>query len=210
MKINKGIWFVIALSIVGTFVIYPSLPEQIPVHWNVKGEIDRYSDKWFAIVTASFPILFAALMIFLPKIDPRRDSYQKHQKAYVIFMNVLLVFFVLLHWVTVGVSLGYEINVGLFIGSAVGVLFIVIGNYMGQIRHNYFFGIRTPWTLANEQVWFKTHRRGGWIFIIAGILFIINGFTGNETLIIGSLIFLFTSIAYITVYSYLEFRKIEK
>ena len=209
VKVNIIVWVVIALSILGTIFIYPSLPEQIPIHWNLQGEVDNYGGKVSAFLTALLPLIIAVLLIVIPRVDPRRDSYKKHQKAYEIVVNVLLIFFVLIHWATMLAALGYEINIGLFIGIVVGILFIVIGNYMGQIRHNYTFGIRTPWTLANEQVWVKTHRLGKWVFIISGVLFIINGIVANTIVFIASIIYLIGSLLYLTLYSYLEFRKLQ-
>ena len=209
MKISKWIWGLMIISIVGTLLVYTKLPPEIPTHWNIQGEADDYGDKITVFFLAGLPFLLAALFIFLPKIDPKKESYQKHKKAYEVFINVLLVFFVLLHWVAVVAALGYSVNVGKIIGTAVGILLIVIGNYMGQIRHNYFFGIKTPWTLASEKVWVKTHRVGGWLFIIMGILFLLGGVLGNPIIIKFSVFFMIASILFLYAYSFFEFKKTE-
>ena len=103
----------------------------------------------------------------------------------------------------------YNVNAGRLVSVSIGLLFIVLGNYMGQIRHNYFFGIRNPWTLASDKVWVKTHRRGGWLFIILGLIFIITGFINQATGFWVSIAFLLVFIVYINVYSYLEFKGLE-
>ena len=209
LKIHKVIWILLAISIIGTFFVYPALPEEIPLHWNAAGEVDRIGHKINAFLTAGLPLLIVILLSVVPKIDPKRESYQKHGKAYGIIANLLIVFFIGLHWVTLAVALGYSINVGAVVGGGVGILFIIIGNYMGQIRPNYTFGIRTPWTLANEEVWKKTHRLGSWAFIVLGVLFIISGIIANEILfmiIIGALLLFVLGLF---IYSYLEYRKIE-
>jgi uncharacterized membrane protein len=72
-------------------------------------------------------------------------------------------------------ALGYDVPVSLWVPGLVGILFIVIGNYMGKIRPNWFMGIRTPWTLSSEEVWNKTHRFGGRVFMAGGALMIIMG-----------------------------------
>lgn len=207
MKINKWILGLIVISIVGTLVVYPKLPQIIPIHWGANGEIDGYGNKLWSIFLAVLPMFLLGLLLYLPKIDPKREAYTKHKKAYEIFTNMLMVFLIFLHWVSVTAALGYEINVGMVVAIAVGVLFIGTGNYMRQIRHNYFFGIRTPWTLASEKVWVKTHRLGGWLFIISGLLFVLTGLCQFRFGFQVSITFLITSIVYLYFYSYLVFKK---
>lgn len=209
MKIHHIIWILIILSIAGTVFIYPMLPEQIPMHWNAAGEVDRMGDKIEAFITAALPLFIAALLYYLPKLDPKRESYQKHKKAYTITSNVVLLFLIGLHWVSMSVALGYSLKINLFVGLGVGLLFIVLGNYMGQIRHNYTFGIRTPWTLANETVWKKTHRLGSWVFIISGILLMIAGIAANAIIFGVMVAVLIIGVMGLFVYSYMEYRKLE-
>jgi len=208
MKLHKYIWGLVVLSVIGTLWLYPMLPENIPIHWNLKGVPDNYGNKLFAVFTAVLPVIMAFLMMFFPKIDPKKESYQKHAKAYGMFMNMLVLFLVVLHWVTIAIALGYKINIVLVVNISIGILFVGIGNYMGQIRHNYFLGVRTPWTLANEQVWVKTHRKASWVFIGLGLLFILNGFWGNETGYVLSILFVVGSVVYLYIYSYFEYKRI--
>lgn len=202
MKVNKLLILLILLSVIGTFFVYNALPDRIPSHWNLKGEVDSYSGKSFVFFTGFLPLGLYILMLYLPKIDPKRQSYSKHKKAYEIVIIVILLFLMMLHWSTILFALGFNLNISTLVRWGVGLLFIVIGNYMGQIRHNYFFGIKLPWTLANETVWRKTHRVGGFGFIIVGLIFILT-----------SSIISFISLIVLTVglgiYSYLEFKKLE-
>ncbi|WP_432662123.1 SdpI family protein [Wukongibacter baidiensis] len=210
MKINKILVFLMIISILGTIFVYSSLPERIPGHFNFKGEVDRYDDKISVFFTALLPLAIYLLMLFLPKIDPKRKSYQKHKKAYDISKTIMVIFMVMLHWVIILYSLGFNIDVGIIVRVGVGILFIVLGNFMSQIRHNYFFGIKTPWTLSNETVWKKTHRVGAFSFIVAGLIMIasspFSGIMAQASLI--------TAIAvaalYPIVYSYIVYRKISK
>lgn len=205
-----SLFAIIVLSIVGTAIIYNKLPEQIPSHWNIRGEVDDYQSRPFIYFTAFLPLLIYGLMKLLPKIDPKKESYEKHKKAYEAVIYVLVLFMVGIHWLTASYALGYETDIGVVINLGVGIMFMVIGNYMGQIRHNYFFGIRTPWTLASESVWKKTHKAGGYIFFILGLLFILSAFINNAWafyMVIGAVIL---STLGLTVYSYLLFRKEKK
>lgn len=197
------------LSLIGTFLVYPMLPSKIPSHWNINWEIDAYAGKSFLFFTASLPIVFYLLLMVIPKIDPRKDSYQKHQKAYWVFSTFMMMFFIVLHWLTILVALKIQVNIKLFFSLTFGLLFIVIGNYMGQIRPNYTFGIRTPWTLADETVWKKTHRKGGIIFIATGLIFVLGGVLTSSYTMVAAMAFLLMAIIYLMVYSYREYKKIK-
>jgi len=209
-KIQKGMIILILISMIATFFIYSSLPEKIPMHWNIKGEINSYGGKSFVWFTALLPLVIYLLMIYVPEIDPKRESYKKHKKAYEILMNILVPFFIVVHWITIFSALGHQISVGRIIPIGVGILFIVIGNYMGQIRPNYTFGIKIPWTLANETVWKKTHRVGSFAFILSGLIFIIAGIINKPFSFILAISSIFVTLIYTSVYSYLEYKKIHR
>lgn len=205
----KIIFGIVILSLIGTLILYPLLPPKVPSHWNFNWEIDGYSNKPFVFVTAALPIVIYLLLILVPKIDPRRDSYQKHHKAYNAFIAFLMIMFVVIHWMTILTALDIPVNVRLLFGLAMGSLLIVSGNYMGQIRQNYTFGIKTPWTLADETVWKKTHRKGSAAFIISGIIFILGGFVANSYPLLIGLAFLMITTVYLIIYSYLEYKKVK-
>lgn len=210
MKLNKWVFLIVALSIIGTAIIYPYLPDQVPAHWNMSGEIDRYQAKTAVFFMAVLPLVLYLLMIYLPKIDPKKASYDKHKNAYEIVQILVVIILTALHWVSMLVALDYAINVGVVARLLIGVMFIVIGNYSAQIRQNYFFGVKTPWALANEQVWKKTQRAGGYSFIIMGVAIMLSillppSFSG--IVLLGSIL---GGIGFIYVYSYLVYKKITK
>ena len=208
-KTNKVIIIFIFISIIATILVYASLPDKIPFHWNIQGEIDAWANKSFSWFTAILPLGIYLLMTYLPAMDPRRDSYLKHKKAYGIFMTLLVFFFILLHWIIVLTGLGYHISVSRIVPMGIGALFIVIGNYLGQIRPNYSTGIKTPWTLADETVWKKTHRVGGLAFILSGIIFIIIGIVNQPVGFILAICTIFLVVIYVCVYSYIEYKKLK-
>lgn len=210
MKINKWIVVIILLSVIGIAMVYPSLPEEIPGHWNTAGEVDRYDHKSSIWITGLLPLGIYMLMVFLPKLDPKRTAYLKHEKAYTIAQWTIVLLLIYVQWIVIAAGLGYGIDIGIAIRLALGIVFILLGNYMGQIRHNYFFGIRTPWTLASEQVWKKTHRVGGYGFVAVGVISILTAFvkgTAAFVITIGSLGIMVSTTC---VYSYLAYRKATK
>lgn len=196
-------------SLIATFFVLPQLPAQIPIHWNVAGEIDNYGSRNFALFTGVLPLLLLVLFVILPKIDPRKDSYRKHERAYTIFILLITVFMIMIHWATVLVALGHNISISMVVPISTGVLFIVIGNYMPQIRPNYTFGIRVPWALNNEDNWRATHRVGSYCFILAGLIMILEGLLSN---VISSYIAsgaLLICIFAPMIYSYIYFKNQE-
>ena len=210
MKKNKWILYLGIVSFLGTFLIYKRLPEQIPIHWGINGEVDNYGSRMMALVTGIMPVGLYLLMLYLPKIDPRRENYAKHSGAYGVMQMSIVLFFIVIHWAIMYFSLGNTFNIGRLVTIGIGILFIIIGNYMSQIRHNYFIGIKTPWTLASEYVWKKTHRLGGIVFIISGILMGLSTFIDYKfsgTIIVVLIIGMITGLY---LYSYLVFNKNER
>ncbi|HRJ40988.1 MAG: SdpI family protein [Caldilineaceae bacterium] len=148
----------------------------IPVHWGVDGQPDRYGGKWEGLLL--MPLIFVGISVlfaFIPRIDPRRGNILNSQGAYQAVWWAMLIFFAGLHATLILNILGYNVSVGRFVPVGIGLMFLVIGRYMGRIRSNFLFGIRTPWTLTSELSWQKTHRLGGRLFMLLGLLLIAAG-----------------------------------
>ena len=207
MKISKTMVALLLLSVMATLFIYQSLPDTIPMHWNLTGDIDKTGDKNFVFITAFLPLAIYFLMKVTPKIDPKKASYDKHRGSYHIIAVSIALLLMGLHWVTITAALGYDINIGMIVKFGIGILFIILGNVMPKLRHNYFVGLKMPWTLASEDNWKKTHRFGGYAFVLTGLIFFVSGF--SQSLISAYITFglFFVLIASIVVYSYREFTK---
>ena len=205
-KINL-ILILCILSFIGTIIAYFYLPDIIPIHWGIDGKVDNTGPKFLAIILGFVPLAIYLLMTILPKIDPKRENYKKHSKAYKIFTFYTVLFLVIINWITILAALGIKMNIGLFVPILVGILFIIIGNYMPQFRHNYFIGIRTPWTLSDENNWKKTHFYGGYVFIIIGILIMLMGIISNPYIIYACIIISTLLVVSVIVYSYIIFKK---
>ncbi|MGL6175080.1 MAG: SdpI family protein [Cellulosilyticaceae bacterium] len=195
------------LSILVTLVLYTKLPSEIPIHFNASGEVDNWGPKSFALFTASLPILLGFFTLIIPKIDPKRSSFSKHAKAYNIFIFFIVLFMLGIHWATFLFSLGYNISVDKVVMVFVGILFIIMGNYMPQIRHNYTFGVKTPWALHDENNWRATQRFGGYMFIIMGITSFLHLFIPSETSAYLFLVVVLGGVIACYFYSYLYFKK---
>jgi len=208
----KADWYVIILiiaTLAAAVYLYPQLPERVPSHWNVQGVVDGYSSRFWGAF--GVPLMSAGIylmMLFLPLIDPRRDNYAKFSATYRILRVVLVCFFTGLYVVIILSAKGYPVSVDRLVPLGVSLLFIIIGNYMGRFQHNYFVGIRVPWTLASEVVWRKTHRLAGPLWVAAGLLGIVGAIIGGTA----AMWFLFVPLLLATVvpvvYSYLIYKQL--
>lgn len=209
-KINSWVLLALILSILSiiiTLFLYPKLPLEVPIHFNAIGEVDNWGDKSFTLFTAFLPIGLGLLTLIVPKIDPKRAAFSKHAKAYNIFVFIITIFIIGIHWATLLFALGYNISIDKFIMVSIGILFIVLGNYMPQVRHNYTFGVKTPWALHDENNWRATQRFGGYVFILIGVVSFLHLFISSR---LSSYIFFIITLGGIAscyLYSYLYFKK---
>jgi uncharacterized membrane protein len=208
----KGKWLCLILILIAfglSFIFYPVLPEQMPVHWGINGIADRYEYKAFgAFLLPLIMFILFIIMRFLPKVDPKKDNYVRFGRTYDLILNGILLFLFVFHLMALSLTLGWIQNTNYFIHVFLGVLFIFLGNYMPKVKQNYFIGFRTPWAIANEEVWKKTHRLGGKVFVITGFLFICILFLPASLQSTGTIALLFVNIAIIYISSYFFFKKI--
>ncbi len=210
--IKKIIWLVIPVPAVYLAIIWNKLPERVAMHFDLKGNIDRYGSKNELIVlTVGMMVLAAVIYLLLPlvyKIDPKKYAAENksrlHRIAFVISVFVTAVLCMVIYSSTHG-NMKFSTKL---IFAAVGLLFCFIGNYMHSIKPNYFAGFRLPWTLENENNWRKTHLLGGKLFFAGGFLIAILCLL---TPVIVSIIVFFIITTIITVipcvYSYRLYKK---
>lgn len=204
LRICLGITLV---EFIAAIAVWSFLPETIPTHWGISGEIDAYGSKWMIFLAPALSLGLTIGMYYLPKIDPKGENITRSGRAYPTAMLLVNVIMVVVLTVTIIASLGFPVMVGKIIPAAIGVMFLFIGNYMPKIKPNYFFGIRLPWTLADESVWTKTHRLGGWVFLAIGLLFIGGIFLPSPFNFIMPMVSIGIGVGGIAVYSYAQYTK---
>lgn len=154
-----------------TVLLYNQLPAQVPIHWNIAGQVDRTADRAVgAFLSPGIALGLWLLLLTLPRIDPRRENYKLFASTYQTLINLILIFLAVLHVMTLGAALGWNIPVAQVVLVGVGLLIALLGNLLGRVQPNWFVGIRTPWTLSDPEVWKQTHRLGGRTFVAAGLL----------------------------------------
>lgn len=198
-------------SVILSFYFYTHFPERVVTHWGLNGEPNGWSGPAFAAFFFPGMILgIYLLMLFFPMLDPKRERYAEFSKVYHIFKNIFVFVFFLIYVITGLNALGVAIPVDKSIMLIIGLLFMIMGNYFGKIKSNWYMGIRTPWTISSEVVWNKTHRLGGKLFMLAGFMFILLIFlpVSFYAPVFVSAILLASIVP--MVYSYILFRKEEK
>ena len=147
---------------------------QLPIHWGISGEPDSFADKWTALLlpvglTAGVSLLF----YFLPSLEPRREGLARSQGLYLWGWIALLMIGAAIQLALLSTGLGWGIPVNHLIVGALGVMLVLIGNQLGKSRSMYLIGVRTPWTLASEEVWIKTHRLCGKLMVLGGLAILV-------------------------------------
>ena len=205
------LWILIVIPFIYLAMVWNNLPAQVPTHFDLAGNPNNWSEK------TSLPYIIGAmgigsylLMLFIPYFDPKKKIAQMGEKYYSLRL-LITIFMSVISFYLLYVSNKGEINPNLLI-ALIGTFYVVLGNYLQTVKPNYFIGIRTPWTLENEETWRKTHRLGGKLWLVGGLITIFIAFvTKNNTLLaitFGTVTAIISLVP--IIYSYLEFRKIHK
>ena len=195
-------------SLLCQLVLYPLLPATVPTNWDLYGQVGVQSPRSTHLLLCAFP-LFTTLGFYLaPCIDPRRRNYRQHGKAYRMVAAATVGLVLAMSWAATFTALGMQLPIPSIIMVLVGLLYVVLGNHMPQFRPNYFCGIRTPWALANDVVWRKTQRMGGFLFCLCGIVLLLFAFLPSQAAWYFAMPLFLTSVALPALYSYILHRKI--
>ena len=203
----------VVISIILGCYFYSVFPDQVPMHWNINGEVDGWGSAFsgaFILPIILFGIYF--LFVLIPLIDPKKEKYQQFEKVYRVFRLLIMLVMFAVYLIASDNALGYAIRVEIWIPVIIGLLFLVMGNYFGKIKPNWFMGIRTPWTLSNEEVWNKTHRLGGKLFMVLGLFMISTPLWQTKSATMFWLVMVPVLLVTIVpiIYSYIIYRRIKK
>ena len=189
--------------------LYARLPDQIPTHFDVAGNPDRWSDRLpGAVMVPLIMLVLWGLLWILPKVSPKGWRMEPFLNVWNRIQVATLAFLLLVHVGILGHAVGWwGANLSRLIVGGIGLLFVTLGNYLGKTTRNFFLGIRTPWTLASDEVWRRTHRLGGWLMVAAGVAMVIMALVGvHEGVLIGVIV---VAALVPVVYSFFAYRSLE-
>lgn len=215
MIVNRQAAVIAAILIVPMFAgavwAFAQLPAgaQVPVHYGIDGTPDRWGSALVGLFT--FPALAVALWLLflaLPLFDPWRENLLRSAQAYGVGWVGVTALCAALQAITTAYTLGVEFNTTRAAVMLVGALFIILGNVLGKVRRNFSMGIRTRWTLTDEENWDKTHRFGGWVFVIGGVAMVVVALTlTSDRLFVAALLGVIAAVVLLPVLkSYLLWR----
>lgn len=205
-RVHLAVISIIILTFTISIVAYPGLPDMIPSHWDASGRVDGYLPKFWGVFLVPLVMLgFSALLVYTPRIDPKRANYEKFQLYYDGFILVFALFFFVVQLMILLWASGIPVSPNLLFPVLIGALFYYLGILLDHAEPNWFVGIRTPWTLSSETVWKKTHKRGALVFRIAGVICLL-GLLIPEYAVCLILVLAIGTAAYTIVYSYREYQ----
>jgi uncharacterized membrane protein len=202
---------VVLLPFIYLAYIWNDLPEEVPLHWNIRGDVDKYGSKFeLLLIPILLPLLVYLIFLIVPKIDPKNKiqkmggKYQSLKAILTIFMSGLALFIMY-------AANNESVKNPNYIVLIIGLLFVFLGNYFKTIKPNYFIGIKTPWTLENETVWKETHSLAGKMWFVGGLIIVFSSLILSKE----ANFTLFTVITVIiasvpVIYSYIFFKQLEK
>lgn len=201
------IGLIIFFSLVAGAVVYDQLPEPMASHWNINDEVDGYVSRFWGVFMLPLVMLVLSVIFFvIPLLDPLKENVAEFRGVYNLFILLMTLFLAYVWKLTIFWNLGYRFfKMRTALLPALGLLFIFVGYMLRTAKRNWFVGIRTPWTLSSDFVWAETHRLGGILFMVSGLLAILGVFFGAHALwftilpILGSTVFLY-------IYSYILYR----
>ncbi len=201
------IFGIIILSFAIGIYYYPQMPEKMASHWNAQGQVDGYMSKfWGLFLMPIISVGMLLLFIIIPKIDPLKSNIQQFRKHYDGFVVLVVAFLFYLYLLTIFWNTGFRFNMIVLLSPAFAILFYYSGILIENAKRNWFIGIRTPWTLSSEKVWDRTHKIGGKLFKIAGIVALVAIFFQSY-----AIFFIVVPIIIVTIYtiaySYFEYQK---
>ena len=200
---------IVAVFYILALALYPQMPAQMATHWNAQGVADGFTSRFWGMFLLPFIVTGVALLLWVvPFIDPRKENIARFRTYYDWFVVFFLLFMLYVDVLTLLWNLDYRFNMTQMIIPGIGVLFLFIGVMVRHAKRNYLIGIRTPWTLANEEVWDRTHRLGGWIFTGAGVLSFAGIFFPDQAIwiLLGALL---VAVVVTVIYSWWVFQKID-
>ena len=198
---------IILLSFIVGIYLYPQMPEHMASHWNAQGQVDGYMSKFWGLFLMPFILVgLALLFVAIPRIDPLKANIEKFRKYYDGFIILFFIFMLSIHFQVILWNLGIRISPNVIAPIGIGILFFYIGILCENAKRNWFIGIRTPWTLSSERVWEKTHKIGGKLFKIAGVIAFVGVFFQSYALFF-ILVPVISVAAYTIIYSYFEYQK---
>ncbi len=170
---------VVLAVLAGTLVAYPQMPSIVPMHWDAHGNVNGWGPKWSLFLTGpGLLIAFIGIFAAIPWLSPKKFEVDTFRATYLFIMIIVVAMLAYIHIVVLLAGLGVKLDMGRAIEGVVCLLVALLGNVFGKVRRNFYVGIRTPWTIADERVWYATHRFAAKTFFVGGVVGLVGVILG--------------------------------
>lgn len=197
----------IGVAFLASAVVYPELPARMATHWNASGEIDGTMSRLAGAF--SLPVLAAgtyALLLLSPRLDPRDRNIEAFRDGYEWFAAGMAWFLAYVHGLVLLWNLDVDVPVGAALAPGLAAVLYGAGSLLEHTEPNWIAGVRTPWTLDDDEVWARTNRRSGHAFKLAGLL-ALGGLVVPEHAALFLVVPSMLAAAYTVAYSFLAYRR---
>jgi uncharacterized membrane protein len=192
-----------------TALLFPHLPSRIPMHWNTRGQVDGYGPRWsLFLISPGIMLGILGLFAVLPWLSPRQFEVEPFRSTYLYIMLVIVAFQAYVHALILWSAVTGQVTIHKAIMGGVCLLIALLGNVMGKVRRNFYIGIRTPWTIADERVWNATHRLGGRAMFVGGLAGLALAFAGAKLWVVMAT--LIASVLMPAIYSLVYYKQLER
>ena len=199
----------LAGALAASLTFYPSLPERVPVHWNLNGDVDNWVGKAWGAFFGPAGVFCCLLQLLGGEwLSPPRFKIEPFRRTYNYVLVIVAALLVFLHAVMLASALHPERNHSRLLVGGMFVSFGLLANLLGKVRPNFFVGIRVPWTLADDRVWIATHRLAARLLVATSILGAVGAWSGVPLVLCFSL--LMVGVAIPVVYSLVISKRFER
>lgn len=211
------VYWAIAIALVliawgASAAVYPRLPEKVPTHWNIRGEIDGFGSKqWAAFLSPAIMVALLVLFPLLPWLSPKSFEVDRFRDTYAWIVLLLMALLAYIHAITLWAAFDRRVDVGRALMAGICLVLALVGNVLGKVRRNFWVGVRTPWTLASERVWIDTHRLAARLMAAAGVLGAVIAMVASQVLAFAIPFSLIMAAALIPVaYSLVHYKRLQR
>jgi uncharacterized membrane protein len=173
MTKQRFLWWsipVLVLIAAATALVYPELPATIPIHWNAAGQADGHGPRATIFLQPAIAALLALIWLVLPRVSPDKFRVEGFGDTWWFSGMVVVGLLAYIQGVLLMVLTQGALDIGRALFAGIGIAFVLLGNVLGKVRRNFWLGVRTPWTLASDRVWYATHRLAGKTMVAGGLL----------------------------------------
>jgi uncharacterized membrane protein len=209
-RLNLVICLLLIAVVCGATLYYRRhLPERVPMHWNFAGQVDAYGSR-SSMLWIGPGMMIATLLIgvVLPWLSPQGFDIKRFEPAFNYIITLVVGLCAYIYAIQFTAVLTGEMSVPHMTLSGLCVLMVLLGNQMGKVKRNFFIGVRTPWTLADERVWYATHRLSAKLMVVSGLVGLIALWAGASSWLVLALTAVWAPVA--MLYSLVYYKRLER